>query len=359
MIPFTDLKSQYLEAKEDIDAAIARVLDTASYITGPIVEEFETAFAGYVDAPAACATGSGTTALMCSLMACDIGPGDEVITTPHTFISTGEAVYWQGATPVFVDIDEYYQIDVDKIETAITSRTRAILFVDMYGQTPDIDRLREIADKYKLYLIADSAHSIGAEYKGRKVGNLVDLTCHSFNPVKNLGAIGDAGAITGRPDLIKRARMHRDHGRIVKWDFDIKGINARIDNLQALVVKAKLPYLQGWLDKKHAICERYTQELGDYVQTPKTAPWAKHSYYVYVIQIPRRDDFIEYMKQNGVVVNVHYMKSLTEQKIFQLYGRGDCPRTEEVCKNIVSLPCYHTLSWSQQSKIIELTKAWA
>lgn len=358
MIPFTDLKSQYLEAKQEIDAAIARVLDTSSYITGPIVDEFETAFAAYVDAPATCATGSGTTALMCSLMACDIGSGDEVITTPHTFISTGEAIYWQGATPVFVDIDQYYQIDVDKIEAAITPRTKAILFVDMYGQTPDIDRLREIADKYNLYLISDSAHSIGAEYKGRKVGNLVDLTCHSFNPVKNLGAIGDAGAITGRPDLIQRARMHRDHGRIVKWDFDIKGINARIDNLQALVVKAKLPYLQGWLDKKHAICERYTQELGDYVQTPKTAPWAKHSYYVYVIQISRRDDFIEYMKQNGVTVNVHYMKSLTEQKIFQIYGRGECPRAEEVCKNIVSLPCYHTLSWSEQSKIIELTKAW-
>lgn len=358
MIPFTDLKSQYLEAKEDIDAAISRVLDTASYITGPIVDEFETAFAGYVDAPAACATGSGTTALMCSLMACDIGPGDEVITTPHTFISTGEAVYWQGATPVFVDIDEYYQIDVDKIEAAITSRTRAILFVDMYGQTPDIDRLREIANKYNLYLISDSAHSIGAEYKGRKVGNLVDLTCHSFNPVKNLGAIGDAGAITGRLDLVERSRMHRDHGRIVKWDFDIKGINARIDNLQALVVKAKLPYLQGWLDKKHAICERYTRELANYVRTPKTAPWAKHSYYVYVIQIPRRDDFIEYMKQNGVTVNVHYMKSLTEQKIFKTYGRGNCPRAEETCKNIVSLPCYHTLTWDQQTHIINLVQSW-
>jgi dTDP-4-amino-4,6-dideoxygalactose transaminase len=152
--------------------------------------------------------------------------------------------------------------------------------------------------------------------------------------------------------------MHRDHGRIVKWDFDIKGINARIDNLQASVVKAKLPYLQGWLDKKHAICERYTQELSDYVVTPKTAPWAKHSYYVYVIQIPDRDKFIEYMKENGVTVNVHYMKSLTEQKIFKIYGRGDCPRAEEICKNIVSLPCYHTLSWSEQSKIIELTKAW-
>lgn len=358
MIPFTDLKSQYIEVKEDIDAAIARVLDTSSYITGPMVDEFEQAFALYVDAPAACATGSGTTALMCSLMACNIESGDEVITTPHTFISTAEAIYWQGAVPVFVDIDQYYQIDIDKIESAITEKTKAILFVDMYGQTPDIDRLITIARKYNLYLISDSAHSIGAEYKGRKVGSLVDLTCHSFNPVKNLGAIGDAGAITGRADLIKRARMHRDHGRIIKWDFDIKGINARIDNIQALVVKAKLPYLNNWLDKKRVICERYNKELEGYVNTPKTAPWAKHSYYVYVIQISDRDNFILYMKENGVTVNVHYIKSLTEQKIFQLYGRGDCPRAEEVCRNIVSLPCYHTLGYEQQTKIIELVKSW-
>lgn len=359
MIPFTDLRAQYLEAKNDIDAAIARVLDTASYITGPLVEEFETAFAEYVDAPAACATGSGTTALMCALMACGINQDDEVITTPHTFISTGEAIYWQGATPVFVDIDDYYQIDVDKIEAAITPKTRAILFVDMYGQTPDIDRLQAIAAKHQLYLIADAAHSIGAEYKGRKVGSLVDLTCHSFNPVKNLGAIGDAGAITGREDLIKRAKMHRDHGRIIKWDFDTKGINARIDNLQALVVKAKLPYLQGWLDKKHAICERYTRELLSYVKTPRTAPWAKHSYYVYVIQVPERDAFIEYMKDNNVAVNVHYIKSLTEQRIFKTYGRGDCPLAEETCRNIVSLPCYHTLSQDNQTTIINLVKHWA
>ena len=358
MIPFTDLKSQYIEAKHDIDAAIARVLDTSSYITGPLVEEFELSFAEYVHAPACAATGSGTTALMCALMACDIGTDDEVITTPHTFISTGEAIYWQGARPVFVDIDEYYQIDVALIEAAITPSTKAILFVDMYGQTPDIDQLRKIADKHKLYLIADSAHSIGATYKGRPVGNLVDLTCHSFNPVKNLGAIGDAGAVTGRKDLVDRAKMHRDHGRIVKWDFDIKGINARIDTIQALVVKAKMPYLQGWLSSKRDICERYNRELGQVIKTPKTAPWAKHSYYVYVIEVPKRDQFITWMAEHGVTCNIHYSKSLTEQKIFAQYG-GNCPRAETVCLNIVSLPCYHSLTWDQQTHIINLVKEWA
>lgn len=191
MIPFTDLKQQYLEIKPDIDAAIARVLDTSNYITGAITDEFETTFAEWVGAEACCATGSGTTALMCSMMAIGITDGDEVITTPHTFISTSEAIIWQGARPVFVDIDDNHQIDVDQIECRITGKTKAILFVDMYGHTPDIDRLRAIADKHNLYLVEDAAHSVRSKYKGVQVGSLADLTCFSFNPVKNLGEVGD------------------------------------------------------------------------------------------------------------------------------------------------------------------------
>ena len=357
MIPFTDLHGQYVEAKADIDAAFQRIMDTSSFITGPIVTDFEEKFAEFCQAEACASTGSGTNALMCALMACDIKDGDEVITTPHTFISTSEAIIWQGAKPVFVDIDDYYQIDVDKIEQHITEKTRAILFVDMYGQTPDIDRLREIADKYNLYLIEDAAHSIASEYKGRRVGSLSDLTCFSFNPVKNLGAIGDAGAITGKRDLITKARMYRDHGRENKWNFDLRGINARIDNLQALVVLAKMKYLDGWLTKRKEICHRYTEELKDVCLTPKENPDSVHTYYVYVIQVPERDAYIEFMKDNGVVVNVHYLKSLTEQTVFAKYG-GDCPICEDICGKIVSLPCYHTLTTEQQDKIIGLTKAW-
>jgi len=357
MIPFTDLHSQYIEAKTDIDQAYTRIMTSSNFITGPIVTEFETKFAEYCQAEACASTGSGTNALMCALMACNIKPGDEVITTPHTFISTSEAIIWQGAKPVFVDIDEYYQIDVDKIEQHITNRTRAILFVDMYGQTPDIDKLRSIADKYNLYLVEDAAHSIASEYKGRRVGSLSDLTCFSFNPVKNLGAIGDAGAITGRADLIQRARMYRDHGRENKWNFDIRGLNARIDNLQALVVLAKLKYLDGWLKKKQSICRRYTEELKDLCVTPKEHVDSVHTYYVYVIQVPKRDAFISYMKENGVEVNVHYIKSLTEQTVFASYG-GNCPVCEDICSKIVSLPCYHTLTDDQQNKIIGLTRAW-
>jgi dTDP-4-amino-4,6-dideoxygalactose transaminase len=358
MIPFTDLKTQYLEVKTDIDAAIARVIDSTSYITGPLVDEFETKFAEFCGAEACAATGSGTIALFCALSAVGIEADDEVITTPHTFISTSEAIIWHNAKPVFVDIDEYYQIDVDKIEAAITDKTRAILFVDMYGQTPDIKRLRDIADRHNLWLIEDAAHSIGAKYNDVPVGSLADLTCVSFNPVKNLGAMGDAGALVGRRDLIEKARMYRDHGRIIKWDFDLKGLNGRIDNIQAQIVLAKMPHLQRWIEGKRSICEYYTEQLRDFVKTPKQAPWAWHSYYVYVIEVAERDKFVEYMKQNGVIVNIHYMKSLTEQRVFADYP-ADCPITEQACRDIVSLPCYHNLSRKDQDHIIHLIKEWA
>jgi dTDP-4-amino-4,6-dideoxygalactose transaminase len=358
MIPATDLKSQYIECKAEIDAAIARVCNTASYITGPLVEEFEVAFSSFVGSEECAAVGSGTNALMCALMACDISEGDEVITTPHTFISTSEAIIWQGASPVFVDIDSKYQIDVTKIEAAITPRTKAILFVDMYGQTPDIDELKRIAVKHDLWLIEDAAHSIGSAFNGVSVGSLVDLTCFSFNPVKNLGAMGDAGALTGNHELITKAKMRRDHGRKIKWIFDLKGINARIDNMQAAIVQAKIPFLTGWLNKKREICHRYTEQLQDYVVTPVESEFSHHSYYVYVIQVKNRDQFIEYMKENGVAVNMHYPSSLTEQPVFAQYG-GHCPIAEEVCKNIVSLPCYHTLPIESQEKIIKLVQDWS
>lgn len=358
MIPFTDLYPQYQETKSAVDAAIAEVISKSNFITGPLVDAFEADFASYVAADACCATGSGTNALMCALMAVGVSEGDEVITTPHTFISTSEAIIWQGARPVFVDIDENYQMDVSKVEAAITDKTKAILFVDMYGQTPDIDKLKDIAVKHDLWLIEDAAHSAGSSYKGKPVGSLVDLTCFSFNPVKNLGAMGDAGAITGDAELIKKAKMYRDHGRVVKWDFDLKGINARIDNFQSQIVRAKLPYLKGWLDKKRAICQKYTRELKNYVVTPAEADYSHHTYYVYVIQVNNRDAYVEYMKARGVTVNIHYIKSLTEQPIFKQYD-GNCPITEDICTKIVSLPCYHTLAEDDQNYIIRLTQEWA
>ena len=358
MIPFTDLKSQYLEAKTDIDAAIAKVIDTTSYIAGPLLAEFETAFATYTSAQACAGTSSGSTALMCALMAAGIGAGDEVITTPHTFISTGEAIIWQQAIPVFVDIDANYQIDVSKIPERITSKTKAILFVSMYGQCPDLAALKKIAADNNLLLIEDAAQSVGTTYNGQPTSAYVDMSCYSFNPVKNLGAMGDAGAVVGSAQLIDRVKMFRDHGRENKWDFETQGINGRMDTLQAQVVLAKMPYVDRWISKKREISQRYNQYLSAYVTIPAESDWAYHTYYVYVIQVPERDKFVSYMKDNGVAVNVHYPLSLVQQPVFRDYIT-DCPVANDACSKIVSLPCYHTLTETQQDKIIELVISWS
>jgi dTDP-4-amino-4,6-dideoxygalactose transaminase len=355
MIPFTDLKSQYLEAKEDIDAAIQYCIDGSHFITGPVTDHFENFIAEYTGAEACASTGSGSTALLCALLACDIGKGDEVITTAHTFVSTAEAILQVGATPVFVDIDAYYLIDVNKIEEAITPNTRAILFVDTYGQTPDIDKLKEIATKHGLRLIEDAAQSFGAKYKGQRVGNLVDLTCFSFNPVKNLGAMGDAGAITASKGLIDKARMYIDHGRKEKWLYHTMGYNARIDNIQAKIIEAKLPYLDKWLERKREICTKYNEYLyPNKFMTPCEAYLNTHSWHVYVIQLleNKRDDFIHYMFNKGIKCNVHYRIPMTKQPAYEKY-KASCHHTNIVCDYIISIPCYNSLTDEQQDYIIE------
>ena len=364
-IPFTDLKSQYTEAKEDIDAAIQYCIDGNHFVTGPVTDQFENTIAEYTGAEACAATSSGSTALLCALLACNIGKGDEVITTAHTFVSTAESILQTGAKPIFVDINYAYVINTDKIEEAITNKTKAILFVDTYGQTPDIDKLKNIADEHSLYLIEDAAQSFGAKYKEQRVGNLVDLTCFSFNPVKNLGAMGDAGAITGDAELIGLARMYRDHGRSDKWKYHTMGYNARIDNIQAKIAEAKLPYLDNWLERKREICTKYNEMLDpDKFVTPQIFPNNVHSWHVYVImmrEIPGyfatlleqyRDDFINYMNNKGIQCNVHYRIPMTKQPAYEKYP-GHCPYAERVAKSIVSIPCYHSLTDEQQDYIIK------
>jgi dTDP-4-amino-4,6-dideoxygalactose transaminase len=360
-IPFTDLKSQYTEAKEDIDAAIQYCIDGNHFVTGPVTDQFENTIAEYTGAQACAATSSGSTALLCALLACDIGKGDEVITTAHSFVSTAEAILQVGATPVFVDVDHNYLIDVNKIGELVTHKTKAILFVDTYGQTPDIDRLKE----HNILLIEDAAQSFGAMYKGQRVGDLVDLTCFSFNPVKNLGAMGDAGAITGDKELIDKARMYRDHGRKDKWLYHTMGYNARIDNIQAKIIEAKLPYLDNWLERKRTICTKYNEVLNeDKFITPRERIDNTHTWHVYVImmrEIPGyfgtaleryRDDFITYMSDNGIQCNIHYRVPLTRQPAYAKY-QGYCDNAERIAHSVVSLPCYHSLTDEQQNYIIE------
>ena len=350
-IPFTDLKSQYNEAKIYIDSAIQEVIEMSSFITGPMVDEFETVIKGYCGAEDCASIGSGTNALLCALKAVNVGEGDEVITVSHTFVSTTEVICNVGAVPVFVDIDDFYHLDVNKLQ--LTDTLKAIMFVDLYGQTPDIDKINEFAKKFNLKVIEDAAQSFGSEYKGKKVGSLVDLTCFSFNPVKNLGAMGDAGAVTGSKELIGKVKMYRDHGRKTKFEYDKVGYNARIDNLQAVIVKAKLSKIDSWLDKKRSVCRKYTKELNDIVKCPKEAPWSKHSYYVYVIETPEgtRDKLESFLKQKGIQTNIHYKFPTHKTTAFD--NGTVLPRTEYICDNILSLPCYHTLPEHHQDYIIK------
>lgn len=346
-IPFTNLHQQYLDCKTEIDQAIADTILSSSYITGPDVTKFETEFARYVGAEDCAATGSGTMALIIALRALGVGPGDEIITTPHTFVATTEAIVMVGATPVFVDIDPYtHLINVDYIEANITPRTRAILFVDIYGQCPDMTAIRRICTQNNLFMIEDAAHSIGNVFNEQPVGSISDITCFSFNPVKNLGAMGDSGCCVGSHALMEKVRMYRDHGRIGRYDIVEVGYNARIDNFQSNIVLAKLPSLKVWLDRKREIANYYTSQLIEDVRTSALEPGNTHSYYVYVIQTPRRDALKQYLEQHGIQTNIHYATTTHQQPAYQKYARP-CPVAEQVVQEILSLPCWYSMTDSE------------
>ena len=353
-IPFTDLPGQYEEAKKPIDRAIKNVLQTSSFITGPLVEKFEKEMTDYTGAEACASIGSGTNALICALRSV-IEPGDEVITTAHTFVSTTEAICVAGGVPVFVDIGDYYCISIKDIKDRITDKTKAILFVDLYGQTPDIEQLRSTAKEHNLYLIEDAAQSFGSRYKSHMVGSLADLTCFSFNPVKNLGAIGDAGMVTGSKELIEKVKMYRDHGRTSRYEYQEVGYNMRIDNLQAMVVLAKLPYLKEWTRLKRDICNRYSEQLHKVVEVPLENPDSLHTYYVYVIKAAKRDQLQKFLKEKGIQTNIHYKTPTHTQPAYKKYHRH-LPMTEAACDSILSLPCYHTLEIEDQDYIIKCIK---
>jgi dTDP-4-amino-4,6-dideoxygalactose transaminase len=357
-IPFTNLHSQYIELKTNIDNAIQDCIERNSFISGPDVSFFENSIADYVGAEDCASTSSGTMSLLIALKAIGIEPGDEIITVSHTWVSTIESIVNVGAIPVMIDIDQYYLLDQTQIKSAITNKTKAILYVDLYGQTPDVDTLRSVANQHNLYLIADSAQSFGAKYKNQHIGNLADLTCVSFNPVKNLGAFGDAGCILGKKDLVDCARVYRDHGGKSKYIFDKVGYNARIDNIQAAILLAKLPRLKDWIDGRNVIAENYNKCLSGYVETPLTMKNNSHGYHVYCIQTDNRDDLKLFLEQNGVSTNIHYPKPCHVQPAFSSYSKNNLPITEGISNRILSLPCFHNLTLEQQNYIIDNIKKW-
>lgn len=355
-IPFTNLHQQYQDCRSEIDSAIAETIASSSFITGLDVTKFEHVMAEYVGAEDCASTGSCTTALVCSLKAAGIGPGDQVLTTPHTFVATTEAIAIVGADPVFVDIDtDTHLIDLDLLEKSITDRSRAVLFVDIYGQCPDLDRLRKICDQHQMILIQDAAHSLGAEWQGTRLGSQADYTCFSFNPVKNLGAMGDAGCVTGSKLNMDRVRIYRDHGRTSRYEFTELGYNARIDNMQANIVLAKLPQLQPWITRKQAIAAYYDQQLHHQVKTIKHQPGAEHGRYVYVIQTPQRDQLKDFLESRGIGTNIHYATTTHVQPAFSQWYRP-CPVAEQTVKEILSLPCRYDLTDQEVEYVVSTVK---
>jgi len=360
-VPLVDLKAQYATIKPEIDAAIQRVVDNSSFILGQEVTDFEETFAQYVGAAGAVGVASGTAALYLAFQACGIGPGDEVITTAHTFIATSEAISQTGATPVFVDIDpQTYNIDPNRVLEAITPRTKALLPVHLYGQPAPLEPLEEIARGHKLWLIEDAAQAHGAEYHEQRCGSIGDLACFSFYPGKNLGAYGDAGAVTGNdPSLLERVRKLRDHGRTSKYEHEEIGFGERLDALQAAILRAKLPHLESWTEARRRNARMYDEMLADCeVLRPYESPDSRHVWHLYVIRSQKRDAVLAHLKQKGIGAGIHYPVPLHRQPAYLKRGYGQLclPKTEAAATEVLSLPMYPELSTEQINYVVEAVK---
>jgi dTDP-4-amino-4,6-dideoxygalactose transaminase len=356
IIPVVDLKAQYAAIKPEVDAAIQRVLEHTQFIQGPEVRAFEDAFARFVGADAAVGVASGTAALQLALLACGIGPGDEVITTPFTFYATAEAIDQTGASPVFVDIaPDTYNLDPAKIQAAITPRTRAILPVHLYGQAADMDDILAVARQHGLRVIEDAAQAHAAEYYGRRCGSLGDLACFSFYPSKNLGCYGDGGMVTGSDvELMTRIRRLRDHGRVGKYEHVELGWGSRLDALQAAILGAKLPHLAQWTEQRRAAAARYNDLLsGMDVVIPTERPYNQHVYYCYVIRSQRRDALATHLAEHGIDTVVHYPIPMHLQPAYREMGlgQGTYPVAESAAEQVLSLPMFPEITLEQQQRV--------
>ncbi|MDH4198829.1 MAG: DegT/DnrJ/EryC1/StrS family aminotransferase [Spirochaetia bacterium] len=360
MVPFIDLKSQYKIIQKNIGDAIKKVLDHGQYINGPEIIQLEEMLARYVGAKHCIVCSSGTDALLMALMAIEIKPGDEIITTPFTFIATAEVVALIGATPVFVDIDsKTYNIDPALIEKKITKRTKAIMPVSLYGQCADFDSINKIAASHNIPVIEDAAQSFGAEYNGRKSCALSTIGCTSFFPSKPLGAYGDGGAIfTDNDDLAKLFKQIREHGQDRRYNHPVLGLNARMDSIQAAVLIAKMSIFPGEIAARIKIGENYSRNLGNVATTPFIARGNSSVYAQYTILIENRDTFAENLKENGIPTAVHYPIPLHLQPVFAYLkeAKGSYPVSERTAEQVISLPMHPYLSGEDQIKIIDSVK---
>ncbi len=359
-IPLLDLKGQYLELKGELDAAIGEVMSSAAFIGGAKVGEFEARLAEYCGTKHAVACGNGTDALFLILHALGIGKGDEVITTPFTFIATAEAIAHVGATPVFVDIEPgTYNMDVSLIEAKVTGRTKAIMPVHIFGQCVDMDPLAEVAERHGLIVIEDACQAIGATYRGRPAGSLGRAAAFSFFPSKNLGCAGDGGAITTDDDeLAARARKLASHGTSTKYYHDIIGVNSRLDALQAAILLVKLPHLDRWNSERRqaaAVYDDLLVGLGD-LALPMVRDYGDPVYHLYIVRSERAEKVMQALKDAGIGTALYYPLALHEQEAFRHlgYAKGSLPVVESCDARTFALPCYPGITRQQQEEVVRV-----
>ena len=360
-IPFVDLKAQYRSIEADVKEALNGVLERGDFILGQSVSDFETAFARYCEAQEAVGVDSGLSALELLLRAHDIGPGDEVITAANTFIATALAISNVGARPVLVDCDSSYNLDPNGLEAAITNKTKAIIAVHLYGLPADMERILAVGRKHGLIVLEDSAQAHGAYYKGKRAGGLADGAAFSFYPAKNLGAYGDAGAVTVQEaKLAKRMRLYRNYGSSKKYHHEITGSNCRLDTLQAAVLNVKLAHLDAWSENRRARAAQYDDLIySDSAVTPPQTPDAQSVYHLYVVRVANRKAVQAALGERGINTGIHYPIPIHMQPAYRDLGykRGAFPLTERYAEQILSLPMYPELSEGDVSYVAECLNA--
>ncbi len=360
-VPYLDLKAQYRSIKPEIDAAISSVLESSQFVLGTEVAAFEREFGAYCGAAECIALNSGTSALHLALLAAGVGPGDEVITVPFTFVASVAAVIYAGARPVLVDIDPgSFNMDPAAIEAAITPRTKAILPVHLYGQPADMDRILEVARRHGLVVIEDAAQAHGAKYKGRLAGSIGDIACFSFYPTKNLGAYGEGGAVTtNNAEFARTVRTLRDWGQDRKYHHVLRGYNYRMEGFQGAILRVKLRHLERWTEKRRAIARQYTELLaGCGVELPVEMPWARHVYHVYTVRAEDRNGLQAALQAEGVQTAIHYAIPAHLQPAYADLGyvKGSMPDSEAAAEQVLSLPIYPELSDSSIAKVAQAVR---
>ena len=357
MIPILDSKRQYAKIGNEIEKAVCEVLRSGSYILGPNVKALEAELAKYIGCNYTVGLNSGTDALHIALRALDIGAGDEVITTAFTFVATTESIEIVGATPVFCDINpDTFNIDADKIEELITPRTKAIMPVHLYGQPADMDKIMDIARRHNLYVIEDCCQAIGAEYKGKKVGTFGDIGCYSFYPTKNLGGMGDGGLITVNSENLKnRIVALRNHGGAIRYHHDEIGLNSRLDEIQAAILRVKLNYIDEWNKARRSHAATYNELFAGCpdIKTPSELADTYCVYHQYTVKIPNRDEIHKMLQESGIGAMLYYPIPLHMQKVHSHLGykMGDLPITEKNTEMVISLPMFPELTIEEQKTV--------